>query len=398
MITTAQHATYRSNKKNWMLSKAMYTGEGAHRHLQKRFFEHDKHHQQRQKDADFTPMVRMLLGRLTGFLFQRSEEIERSLGVLDEEDLESAGPEGEDYKTLLMSLTETLLLYNRAYVVLNPSQGIRVVDPLQVPNWTTNEYVVKGSMTLGNSVFEDVQSVDTWTRYMPSGYETYTQVEKKNGEVEEELQDAGLWIEDEEAEDVVQFVDSNGMTHAPVIKMEMPWNTNLGLQLANKYRNIFDLESRRDFALSTAMNGIIQVGVGDSEEMMEMIEKQARRGSYIWPYDKSLGEHKGLQIPTDGIDMGTDILEEKKNELHEVAYKELKKAGQQTATEAELRHSGGAGAALTVIAQTIEDADRQILHMMNQAKDYTLAQRPNDIEVSTSYPTSFQTDTLLNDV
>jgi hypothetical protein len=390
-IHDATHPRFDDHERSWLLVRRMLTGENIERELVQRYFEHDRHFEQREEDADHTPRLRFLLGRLVGMLFQREDEVERRLGPLDQESLEGAGPEGEDYRVQLMELAQTLLAYNEAIVIVNPRKGLQIESPLAVPHFTSMEAVVKGSRTTSASVFEDAQSVDTWTRYTPIGWETYRKPRDEE-EGEQVLVESGQYVETGEDQDQPFFVDSDERPRAPVMRIKMPWGSKVGLQLARKARAIFRLESRRDFSLSTAMNGIIQLGVGSDSDLADRIKKGAKRGDHLWPYDKDLGEHKGLQLPTDGAELGTEVISDKEEALHRVAYNELQQAARtaQSATEAQIQRSGGAAAALSVLAATLSDAERRILKVWSQAEDFTVAgPNPRLPDVGAEWPEDF---------
>jgi len=387
-ITSAQHDHYRTSKSDWRLVQRMLTGEGAKSELQQRFFEHDEHYTQRKRDADFTPLTRYLLGRLVGMLFQRADDVDRDLGPLSEDALETAGPQGEDYSVVLMQLGETLLAYNEAVVTLNPARGLEVAPPLVSPVWTDQEAVVVGRRLMGDTVMDDIRAVHTWTRYTPDGYEVYRKGD--DGEDHDVLIEDGRWAENEDGAADAFFVDGSGQPMAPVLRIEMPWEAKLGLLLARKHRAIFEMESRRDFALSSAMNGLIQIGVGGDTDLSDAIEDKTKKGAKMIPYDKDMGEHKGLQMPTKGVELGMAVLDGKRETLYEVAYNALEEAARQSATEAMIKHQGGAGAALSVFAETMADAESRILHLWNQAADFRLAgPSPTSIDASVTWPTDY---------
>jgi hypothetical protein len=382
-IHDATHPTYDAHHRDWQLVQRMVTGEGAEHELVQRYFEHQEHYEQRQDDADFTPRTRFLTSRLAGMLFQRAEDVDRDLGPLSDDDLETAGPDGEDYTVLLLELAETLLQYNTAVVVLNPKRGLHITTPLSMPHWTSEEAVILGTRTQADDVFEDGTEETSWTRYMPDGWEVYVEEDDKD-----QLVDQGTYAEDD-----AFFVDENGRPAAPVLRLQLPWKARVGLQIAKKHRSIYRMTSRRDFAVSAAMNGLIQLGVGDNTDLSDDIEHRLRHGMKVLPYDNDYGPHKGLSMPTDGAELGTQVLTEKQKELNRVAYNELEEGARtaQSATEAQIKHQGAAAAALSVVAETMADAEMRILRLMAQAADFrTFAgPQPTDPGVSASWPADY---------
>jgi len=383
MITKAEHAHHGKHKRDWELIRRMLTGDGAKAELAKRYFEeHPDHFKQRKRDADFTPLTRRHVSRIVGMLFQAYDDVSRSAPLLD---LSSVGPDGESYTVQLIDLATKLLTYHEAYLVFKPNSGLKVVGPLSVPNWVRDEYVVKGSrVEPRQSVFNNIQETKTWTRYTPEEYEVYTK-DTEDGEDKDVLLESGVWAVNQDGEADAYFVDEDGARMPPIVHVSLPWEARFGLLLARKHRAIFEMRSRRDFAASTSMNGLLQVGV-DGEDIAEQI-KDAIENSRILPFKKDAGKHQGIAYPTDGIKMGTAVIEEKQKELDEIAFKTLNEATRKTATEARLQHTGGAAAALTVLASTIEDAERRILKIMTQAQDFRYA-GPNPIEIGSEFDVS----------
>jgi hypothetical protein len=176
----------------------------------------------------------------------------------------------------------------------------------------------------------------------------------------------------------------------PVIRIDMPWEARFGLLLAKKHRAIYEMESRRDFAASATMNGLVQIGVGDNSDLADQITKKAKRGAKMLPYNKDYGEHKGLEIPTSGAELGSQIIEDKTKALRKVAYDTLEQAARQSATEAVIQHQGGAAAALSIVAETLSDAEMRILHLWNQQKDLRNAgPNPQPIDVRAEWPADY---------
>jgi hypothetical protein len=393
-IHKATHPHFDDHERDWRTVKRMMTGEGAAAELVQRYFEHEDHFAQRQEDADFTPRTRFLLGRLAGMLFERGDDVQRDAGPLSDVDFDEAGPKGEDYQVLLLELAETLLGYTEAVVVLNPLTGLHIQSPLTMPHWTAQEAVIKGSRISAGSVMEDGTRETTWTRYMPQGYEVYRQ--DPDDKDEAELIASGTWASEEavgEDEAPPFFVDANGMPTAPILRIQMPWEAQVGLQIARKHRSIYRMTSRRDFALSAAMNGLIQLGVGDNDDLAGEIEHRLRSGIKVIPYDGDYGPHQGLEMPTAGVEVGNSVLNDKEKELGRIAYNEMEEGARTSgsATEAQIKHQGGAAAALSVIAETMADAEQRILRLMAQAKDFRQYAGPNPSppEVGAEWPTDY---------
>jgi hypothetical protein len=394
-ITDATHGYYRQRKRSWQLIRRMMTGEDIEAELTQRYFEHLAHFKQRRKDSrGAEPLTGYLISRLAGILFQKGDDVSRELGGLSEDDLEAAGPMGEDYRVVLMKLAETLLAYDEALVVLRPGRGLSVVPPLQRPNWNEMASTITGTRTLGGDISADVDQVSTWTVYRPGGWAEYRQPREDEATDQEDVEIArGTYAPDrasEEGQPGVFFVDPSGRPMPPVLHIKVPWSVRLGWVIAKMHRDIYEMTSRRDFHVSSAMNGMIQLGVGGDADLSDVIEGDLKRGARFIPYDSEYGEHKGLEMPVEGAALGSEIIEDKRKSLRRVAYDQLDEAARQTATQAKIEQQGGAAAALSVLAETMADAEMRILHMWNQAKDMTLAgPDPRPIDVGCSWPTDY---------
>jgi len=389
-VSDATHPTYRAHRADWQTTRRMLTGEDVSGELVQRYFEHSDHFDQRQKDADFTPWSRYLMSRLAGMLFQRADDVDRDLGPLSEEDLETAGPKGEDYNVLLLQLAEKLLSYNTAVVVLNPASGLHVHTPLAMRHWgmdgDTPFVTIQSSRVAPTGPEEEAEREDTYVVYRPDGFRTHID----DGDGEDAVVSEGTWAEGDM--DEPPFFVLDGQPVPPVLRIEMPWEAKLGLQVAKKHRAIYRMTSRRDFSLSAAMNGLIQLGVGDDVDFEDIIKDDAKQGEKFLPYNSDYGAHQGLQLPTEGAQLGTEVLDAKKKDLARIAYAEMEEGARSaSATEAMIKERGAAAAALSVVAETMSDAEQRILTLMAQATDFRsfAGPQPSDPNVSASWPTDY---------
>jgi hypothetical protein len=382
MITELKHPTFQSNRRTWLLIRRMLTGDGASKELNKRYFESTELFRERKRDADFTPYTRHMLSRLVGMLFQREDEVTRDAPA---DDLDSVGPSGEDYVVQLMTLAETLLAYDEAYVVLDPGEGLHVLSPLSVPVWDDTDVVVDSTQSTVDLDAGIATSYEVSSRYRPGSVEVYRQFEVGGETTEKMVGQSDYWPTRD-----AFFVDTAGRPSAPVVHVEMPWSASFGELVARKHRSIYEMTSRRDFAASVSMNGLLQVGVGGDDELAQKIRDKIMSGAQTLPYHKDYGEHGGVVFPTDGAEHGTKILSQKLQELKRIAHNELEEATRKSATEAQIQHSGGAAAALSVLAQTIEDAETAILPLVSQMQDYRFAgPAASSFSVSASWPKDY---------
>lgn len=384
MITIAKNRIFQQKKLDWTATQQMLTGKGVRSQLAQGFFEPDSHFEKRAAQADFRPLTRDIISRLVGQLFERRDEIDRVLGPLTAADLRRIGPKGESWSVLMMQAAEYLLAYDACVVVLRPEiPSIHVAPPLVMPRWTASEAVITSERSTTSSVFKSEEVEDTWTRYTPSGWEVYT--EAQDAPVE-----SGVW-----RDEMVFFVDRDGMATPPVIRAEMPWGASFGHQVAQAHAAIYRMESVLDFAASGSLHGLVQLGVGSDSELATEITEALEEGRRFIPYDKDKGEHKPLAVPTAGLEMTAELLEKKRERLYETSYQSLGQVAR-SATEAALDHQSGPAAALSVLGETMASIEERALSLLAQAQDMETyaGPAPQDTGISVSYPSDFSRVTL----
>ena len=171
-ITTATDSRYDNNFDDWLLIARMLTGEGAKRELVRGPYEATHAFKARKKCADFRTYTRDIVERLVGELFTHSKEVTRETVVSDDY-LQSIGPEGESYHTQIINLAETLVAYHEAWALVDPGQGLRIVEPQHVTRSNSNAAIVKGTHTPTASIEQDEKEIPAWTVYYDNRWEKY---------------------------------------------------------------------------------------------------------------------------------------------------------------------------------------------------------------------------------
>ena len=381
MITIAKNELFKDKSPQWTATQQMYTGKGVTAQLHQGYFEPDSHFHKRASQADFQPVTRDIISRLVGQLFERRDEIVRELGPLSEADLERIGPKGESWTVLMMQVAENLLAYNSCVVVLRPEiPSVYVETPLVMPRWTATEAVITSERSMTDSVFQDEELQDTWTRYFPEGWGVYVQEDGKDVPIEE-----GFWRDEQSF-----FVDRDGLRVPPVIRAEMPWSSCFGHLVAQAHAAIYRMESTLDFASSGSLHGLVQLGVGSDSELATEISDALEDGRRFIPYDRDKGEHKPLAVPTAGLEMTAQLIEKKRENLYETSYQSLTQIAR-SATEAASDHQSGPAAALSVLGETMASIEARTLSLLAQATDMEsfAGPAPQDPGISVSYPSDF---------
>ena len=130
------------------------------------------------------------------------------------------------------------------------------------------------------------------------------------------------------------------------------------------------MESIFDAGLLNSFSGLFQIAVGGDDDLQQKVENALKKGAIAIPYSDEHGEHKPLNVGTDGLPVGQKVLKRKRNELYKSAYQTLDEASRRmTATEADARTRSGPAAALSVLAETMESAEEKILPIVAEAED-----------------------------
>lgn len=382
MITEATNAQYDQSQANWSLTKTFLEGsKSVESSLVRGHFENVSRHRRRKKLADWRPLTRHIMMRLVGQIYTRTEDIERQMGPISDDWLSAAGTKDEDWAIVVMQMALTLATYNAAVVTVNPTGSgaeVSVASPLAMTRWTDTSSIIKGQMAVDAAIDQDQEMIDTYTLYEPDSWAVY--------------------VEDGDSE---QLIDSNnygrtfslgGRPHAPVLRLEMPWQQSLGLEVAMAHRAIYRMQSAVDAGLYEALaSTTIQAAVGSDQELIDAFANSLKDGDSFVPYDTERGEHKPLALPTGPLETGRQTIDDKRDSLYEVLGQTMADNAQMSATQAALNAKSGIQSTLSTLALTMQDAEERVLRMVAQALDVTQAE-PTDIAIS--YPTDYSQITM----
>jgi len=373
-VTDATDAHYDRNLADWRLVSRMLTGDDAREVLKRGSFEARRAYNARKERADWKRYTADLIGRLVGELVSSAEQIGRDTEA-SEEYLSSVGAEQESWDVLVIDLAETLLAYDECWAILDPAQGLRVVEPQQVPRTTDSAVVMKGTRaeSADGTVFSDQEEQKAWTIYYPDRFEVYVESDQQG--VAEELVDDGEYAEG------FQF-QKDGQPVPPAVHITLPWKVSFGLSVARAHRALYRMKSKMDEALTNSLGGLLQIATGGDDKLKTQIEKALKDGAIAVPYDSEHGTHEPVNVGVEGLPHGADALERKRKEMYRTAYQSLEQAStQMSATEADARHGSGPAAAMSVLAETMQSAEGSILPIVAQAEDFRNADRELDPEV-----------------
>jgi hypothetical protein len=378
-VSKATNAHYDEHLRSWNLIRRLHTGDQVSAELVQGAFESDLAFKARKDTVDWKPHTRDLISRLVGELFSRSGEVVRETEI-DDAYLSAIGPSDQSYVTQLINLTETLIAYDECWAIMDPAQGLMITGPQHVPRWTQDAVVLKGTRTMGDSVFGDEQEQEAWTIYRDDSYEVYVQSDKEG--VDEERVDGG------------EYEEGFSFDGPPAQRIVLPWKVPFGRSVARAHRSLFRIKSKMDSALTNSLGGgLLQVATGGSGEMADAIKQALKSGAIAVPYDKEHGQHKSLNVGTKGLQHGSEALKRKRQELYRTAYQSLSQAsGRMTASEVDARNRSGPAAAMSVLAETIQSAEESLLRVVAKAEDSRREDPSPQVEWPTDFSNAFEGD------
>jgi len=367
-LKNATNTHYDAHRDDWKLAKAFYETDGTERFLRQGKYEADGAFQARKRAAHAFPYSRQIIHRISDQLLLRADEVERDLGPIPSSYVDSAGPEEESHQLQMKQLGDFLLLFGEAWLQVRPTGSgaeLRVLSPLTVPRWTGEKVLTLGQASKPNTPIEEDEEVDTtFTVHTPRGFTTYMFRENETGDEEKVQIDSGTYAP-EGTEDAF-FVDANGNPSPPLLRVQLPWETVLGVEIAETHLQMYRLENQIDGRLHTALtSGQLVYNGLDADGETEVIQSHKKGRNLIFlPEDADV---QPLEVPTEAISMGEERLSTKEETLYETAYNTLKaNTSSSSATETVVRQQSTA-AALATLASTVESAEESALRLVSQA-------------------------------
>jgi len=383
---------YRDKKAQWTTAEQMYTGEFEPSQLLPRGpYEAERVYKKRVQIADHHRHTATLIGRLSGSLMQRGEDVERETGEVPADLLSSIGPDGESYRQQLSKLADYLLLFDECWIWVRPSGGeaeMHVVNPLRVPRWGDGRALMLGQRETSSSLMERQETETTYTLHKAGSYETYVEAEddpNRDRKLVEEL--SGVYGAEGEA----YFVNEDGRPHAPLIRLQMPWESPFGLAIAESHQQLFKMRNELDMGSTAGLNSSIATITGVTDEDREKkIVTALKDGDQLvfMPEEASMD---AFELGTGNIEAAEARVEAKRKDMYRTAYQTLEEASR-SATESAIEHSQGPAAALATLAGTMESAEETILRFVEQSlnlADYG-GPNPQKSSITITWPRDFQ--------
>ena len=400
-LKDATNSHYDQMRPDFRTAKRMFTGDFSPKQLLPRGpFESELHYEARTRIADFHRHTAILIGRLSGSLMQREGDVERTVGQLTPSLMASIGPEGESYRQQLSVLIDSLLLYNEAWVWVNPTGAdagggaqLHVVDPLQVPRWKDDSVLMLGTASKPNVPIDQPEETDTtYTVHRPDGYRTYMIQTNDAGKEKRVEVDSGSYG------DEAFFVDEDGRPAPPIFRIRMPWASPFGLSVAESHQQLYKMRNELDMGSTSGLNSSIATvtGVSGDEQEQKVVKAMKNGDQLVFLPDEA--EMEPFELSTGNIEAAEKRLQAKREDMYRTAYANLEESAQ-SATAAAVNRGESVGAALSQLAGTVESAEETMLRFVEQSVNIQDlgGPMPQESDVSVDWPRDFQQVDLQGD-
>lgn len=375
-IVNSKNVEYKQKIEEWETTHRFLTGDDVELELRKGSFEQESRYQIRKEMADFHPLTRNMILRLVGGLF--SADIDRDdAGLIPDSFYVNSGINGEDYDVLLYKLVQTAISYNRVGIGVKPGNKVEIIPPINIPRWNEEGIIVKGKQNITGDLTSSEMLRDVWSVHYPYGYEVYGKDDDGNDTLLS-TKEYGVTME------------MNDKPTSPYFMSNKLWNNSLGYELARTHRSIFRLRSALDAGVVEAINSsVIQAAVGEDEDFAQSLSDALKKNKAYIPYDKELGEHKPLSLPTGPLEQGDKMLNDKIKELKDTVGHFGNNVQTNSATESIINAKSGIDAILVSLGKFVASIEEEILKRVAIMNDITLNNSDELNNIKCTYPTQF---------
>lgn len=382
---------YWSDTRKWLYIEDHYRGEVADEDkiegylIKRKFAESDDDYTERKLNANYVDHFSLVIDTLAGMV--QKEPVERvwydenGRGLGDPNDRKSdawkvknsVDGRGTNYMPFLYDLLNGMIKYTRVYVLVNgatdeiPYPTAMVIDPWSITNrryygGDLVEAVMHHRVDVRTSLKDDVEGNirDRYTHFTLDGFTTYELYEK----------DGILYEKVVESVEYEYWVDENRIKRRlPLIEVDLKLKRNVAYSAAKKANNIFNKQSWRD---SSLMKMTIPkfVVVADDEQFSAFIGALSKGYSVLQDFPENMRGHYFMTPPSEGATLTNEVLTTDVEMFYQTTFKDFNDAvpnRDRTATEVQTEFSQGVESFLTLASDALQEAETQILHLLEQA-------------------------------
>lgn len=378
-----RHPEWKRSHDLWEFTKHHYTAEVLRPDLvttylkQKRQGETNAAFKERCDNADYTNHFGTVVDSLVGMLGQVDDDASRvwgltkddgtvqGLGDPKEEDTPAAqlwrdaDGQGNSWLTFWSVVATELSLTHMGWLMVDPRDTeadsvVRYLDPGCVVNWRYEdgrlvEVLILEEVDTRTGLWEDPQPVQQYLHLTLDGWARYR------------VADESVRVVDGPSAWDQAFEDDAGNPTLLVRQVVLPVRRMVGYYLAKKANALFNRESERDHIVRVANFPKFLTGKVTGDEF-DSVVKSFKTGNNVLQSDGRFDAPD-----TSSATLATDINEKKARELYMTAFREYGDAARErTATEVKQDVAAGAGAYLTLLSRTLDQAETWALHLLTQ--------------------------------
>lgn len=350
-----------------------------HDYLPQLHIEKDKtQYLSRVQNADYTNHMRRIIQTCVGMLsktnddrsWQEDEEAEGLLNVpgvvvgenspinVQEQMMKNADGNGTGWMSKLDEIAEKILIYDKLYLIKDQTKDghakINIIQPHRVTNWERDEngdlsvVEVKNEKSVGG-IGEEYEEVTEYIVYTKQGFQKFQKQ-----------------VDGTEMVPVGDFrpyeyykTPSRDERRLPIVEINSDLD-RFGYELAQKTNRIFRMETLRDSRLYTSAGNKMKVDSGD--DAFREIEKSLQEGGELLQ-----GDAEYINPSTDPVKISSETVEKKVEDLYTTFFLSYTdSASIRTATEIRADYRKGIASILTMLQETLEDAENEMFDLIEQ--------------------------------
>ena len=346
--------------------------------------------QERMEITNYTPDFLNAVLTLAGMLFGKEDAVTRSWKADKTESLGDPAEDGDfrrfwldcdgegtNYENFLFNLAKYIIAYGEVWILIEGWQKtafgtripqLKLIAPQNVYRAIYDaDGILDSVKTLSYVESSNVDQkakpgiMELYTIYYRDGFETWKH--SKDGVPEQVSKDRKPY-----GDKGFQFMAKNKATVPPLFKVKLPFDTPIGWMMVKIANTLFNHGSSLDYVMHLAGFPKLAADVVGTDgtvnsELMDKIAESFKQGSSLI-YGK--GSHF-IEPSMTAAKLKGEMIKEKRRDFYTTFFQSYgDQAAQKTATEIRQDFAMGVQAFLSLMAQTLEEAENTIMYRLEQ--------------------------------
>lgn len=351
--------------------------------------EHADDYNERKTIAAYEPYLASVVDSINGMLFANDDQTERSFQEVDEEGqpVEDTGlgdpnvrgtaayrvwhntdGRGLNYLPFLQRLLTELLKYNVVYILEEGVVGaadpkLVIVPPSAVTNFFTDsegnvtDRILKHKGDTRSNIQDEVKMADRYTHYSLDGWITYEKGEQ-GGYSQIGAGTYTYWRQMEKRQKML-----------PLIRVALPMSRNVAYNAARQANRIFNTQSEVQSALRKGLIARLKLVYEEQNQLKAMAEAARDGFNAIQDNPNYNKTHNYIHYPIEAVTAAREQLKEWIDSFYDTTFQQYNdSARERTATEVKWMARAGIESILTLCADALDEAEKQIMFLRAQTE------------------------------